>query len=498
MLWQRASTPGSVLYRNTISLRYWYPAAPLMLFYVLILATLNLGVGFAVAESLGRGPRLPSLRSVREWIQYIAWFVFDRAVHFRLPTRTASGIRTASSPTPVKPRSKPAPKPSSGRGEKVSRQAPEPRDADQVDVDTTPAESEPSVEQATATLDEKETPCDTSVEEASVEDMMAGLMQFREKVASLDTKVRKCVRQPETREVQQCVDEFKQANGEYLAHSDAITEKLSRPEAEGDSDALRAKMHKAVEQQANEVRLASQTLEHIDVERDPEAGCQAMLAQSGGLIASSSTLHNELTETRLELACLKGESIECDEMLSDPLTGLPNRIALERHLRQARPADDSDTAIAVALVDVDRLGELNSSLGVQAGDRLLCGIARILKEFSDDGPLLTRFEGQRFAIAFSGQPASDVCSHVEELRQQVEAVHFRDGDDTVAITASCAVADWAKNEELTNLFTRLEAALHEAKRFGRNRTFTHNGHSPAPVVPPEVTVETRTFDLNDL
>jgi hypothetical protein len=38
------------------------------------------------------------------------------------------------------------------------------------------------------------------------------------------------------------------------------------------------------------------------------------------------------------------------------------------------------------------------------------------------------------------------------------------------------------------LFEFLEEALGEAKRYGGNRTFMHDGNSPTPVVPSELTV----------
>jgi hypothetical protein len=39
------------------------------------------------------------------------------------------------------------------------------------------------------------------------------------------------------------------------------------------------------------------------------------------------------------------------------------------------------------------------------------------------------------------------------------------------------------------MLLRAEAALREAKRYGHNRTFVHEGKFPIPVVPPELTIE---------
>jgi len=467
-----------------------------MLFFILIIATLNLGVGFAVAKSMGRGPRTPSRETILEWILYLCWFACDRLIHFRMPRfkrRVSREEPAAPSPSAAKPRTAPA------KSVAASRQAAAaPASAKVPDVVATtttesiePAPASPAIEDKT--LDE---PVSSVVEEASVEDMMAGLMQFRDRIATLDSKVRKCARTPETREVKKCVDEFKQASGEYLATSNKISSQLVQTETEGDSsDELVAKMKQAVEKQASEVRQASQTLEHIDTEGDPEAGCQAMLAQSSSLIASSSQLKDELTETRIEIAKQKGIPIDCQDLLIDDLTQLPSRISLENEIQQHFDGPQASAPLAIALVDMDRLGDLNGEFGAQVGDRLLQGVGQAMQQDLPEGATLGRFEGQRFSMLFPNQVAADVCARVEEMRQQLEAVQFNADSEELSVTASCAVANIEANEDLSAVYSRLEAALTQAKRFGRNRTFMHGGRSPAPVVPPDVSVNARTIKI---
>ena len=45
------------------------------------------------------------------------------------------------------------------------------------------------------------------------------------------------------------------------------------------------------------------------------------------------------------------------------------------------------------------------------------------------------------------------------------------------------------DDSLSTMLLRVEAALREAKRYGHNRTFTHEGKYPTPVVPPELKIE---------
>ena len=55
-------------------------------------------------------------------------------------------------------------------------------------------------------------------------------------------------------------------------------------------------------------------------------------------------------------------------------------------------------------------------------------------------------------------------------------------------TVTCALAEASDEQSEQKLFEFLQEALDEAKRYGGNRTFTHDGSSPTPVVPAEMSV----------
>ena len=69
------------------------------------------------------------------------------------------------------------------------------------------------------------------------------------------------------------------------------------------------------------------------------------------------------------------------QSLHDSLTGLPNRAVLMEHLEHATArAARNGTKLAVLFADVDNLGVVNDSLGYEAGDRLLKGVAARLRD----------------------------------------------------------------------------------------------------------------------
>ena len=85
----------------------------------------------------------------------------------------------------------------------------------------------------------------------------------------------------------------------------------------------------------------------------------------------------------------------------DALTGLSNREALHENVTAALQARADGEHVAVLLIDLDRFKEVNDSLGHDAGDELLCELARRLVEVAGDAPV-SRLGGDEFAIVLAG------------------------------------------------------------------------------------------------
>ena len=85
----------------------------------------------------------------------------------------------------------------------------------------------------------------------------------------------------------------------------------------------------------------------------------------------------------------------------DPLTGLPNRaLFLDRlghALRRAKRQPEGG-GVAVLYMDLDDFKRFNDSLGHQAGDRLLVGVAGLVSALLRIGAMFARFGGDEFAM----------------------------------------------------------------------------------------------------
>lgn len=86
----------------------------------------------------------------------------------------------------------------------------------------------------------------------------------------------------------------------------------------------------------------------------------------------------------------------------DPLTGLPDRRAFERRVHiETRQLRARGGKLAICLLDLDRLRDVNARCGREAGDQVLCSISRNLAEVTEQGAVY-RVGEDEFALVFGG------------------------------------------------------------------------------------------------
>lgn len=110
----------------------------------------------------------------------------------------------------------------------------------------------------------------------------------------------------------------------------------------------------------------------------------------------------------------------------DTLTDLPNQSLFRDRVEQAlNLSDPAEDTLAVAFLVPDRFEKINDTLGHSAGDRLLCEIARRLKNCLQPGDTVARWGGHEFALLLTqsgdaGGIAGTVSRIQAELRKEFE------------------------------------------------------------------------------
>ncbi|HET7752265.1 MAG TPA: diguanylate cyclase [Anaeromyxobacteraceae bacterium] len=157
--------------------------------------------------------------------------------------------------------------------------------------------------------------------------------------------------------------------------------------------------------------------------------------------------------------------------LSDALTGTSNRRALFQRLElETERAERFDHTFAVAMIDVDRFGELNDAHGHLAGDKVLRQIAEILQAGIRKVDLLARHGGEEFAVVLARADREAAVGIAEKLRRAVEDANLVNaGAEGGRVTISVGVAVLRLDaNRIDALVDCADAALFAAKRGGRN------------------------------
>lgn len=191
-----------------------------------------------------------------------------------------------------------------------------------------------------------------------------------------------------------------------------------------------------------------------------------------GLLLDAVLTRRQLAERTTELLRLRAEIAELQqhtddlvgrlraEARTDPLTGLGNRRRWQEELPLAvERARRSGTGLAVALVDVDRLKQLNDTAGHRAGDDLLRAVARGFTSNLRTVDLACRIGGDEFATALPDTSADTAREALERLRSSLPS----------GATCSIGLALWDGHESAEDLVQRADDALYRAKADGRDR-----------------------------
>jgi diguanylate cyclase len=151
---------------------------------------------------------------------------------------------------------------------------------------------------------------------------------------------------------------------------------------------------------------------------------------------------------------------------NDPLTGLPDRVALERALK---PLIGTDDGVALAALDLDHLLEINGDFGAEVGDQALRTLARLLDE-SEPGNVY-RITGDEFMVVMPGLSLEEAFLRVEGLRKQIEDAAERFGlPNRQVVTVKAGVAQHPRDaKDVRGLLEASAAALQAAKEGGGNR-----------------------------
>lgn len=178
------------------------------------------------------------------------------------------------------------------------------------------------------------------------------------------------------------------------------------------------------------------------------------------------TLQTELEQANAELKILSEK---------DALTGLHNRMAMERKLTQEwNVLRRKSEPLSILMIDIDRFKEYNDYYGHQAGDDCLRRVAIIFSSVAHRASdMAARYGGEEFILILPGIALEEAHQMALNLLRSIEAerIEHEHSDHHGHLTISIGVACDIPSETLTiqDLIRNADEALYRAKKQGRNR-----------------------------
>lgn len=158
------------------------------------------------------------------------------------------------------------------------------------------------------------------------------------------------------------------------------------------------------------------------------------------------------------------------EMLSDSLTGLPNRAGFAELLEQT--STDPEQHFAVLIVDLVRFSRINECIGPMAGDELIITVARRLVHALRAGDRLARIGGDEFGVLVRLVEGPGDALHVAKRVQEVLSAPFRLTD--LEIKVECSIGCALMNDGVADsekLVRHAQFALKRAKETGKTEIY---------------------------
>ncbi|NPU84918.1 MAG: sensor domain-containing diguanylate cyclase [Syntrophaceae bacterium] len=159
----------------------------------------------------------------------------------------------------------------------------------------------------------------------------------------------------------------------------------------------------------------------------------------------------------------------------DPLTGLVNRRYLEATLeRELKKAGRQGQSVGVVFMDIDHLGHINQTHGIEEGERIIRDLGTFLGGNIRDEDIACRWGADEFVLILPGSGLDAARRRAENLREMLGDESRKEGLQHLRrVTLSIGVAASPEHGETAgDILQSVRGAVKRAKQEGRDRVCT--------------------------
>ncbi len=159
------------------------------------------------------------------------------------------------------------------------------------------------------------------------------------------------------------------------------------------------------------------------------------------------------------------------EALTDGLTGLPNRRALDRRLQEeTRRSQRYQHSFAYLMIDLDGFKRVNDEYGHPIGDSVLKQVSIELRQIMRETDFLSRYGGDEFAVILPEADREDALAVADKIRHTLEKyLLLLPNDERRQMLSACVgIAVYPEDADVPDELIRVaDQRLYRAKRHGR-------------------------------
>ncbi|RZV52436.1 MAG: sensor domain-containing diguanylate cyclase [Pseudomonadales bacterium] len=218
----------------------------------------------------------------------------------------------------------------------------------------------------------------------------------------------------------------------------------------------------AIDQQPREI-----TEDELIVLRDLAAMVQSEL-QAASLSEAHTGLLEELKEAERA-------------SLIDPMTRIWNRRGGEKLLkREWDSMQRKGKPMAMAMIDIDHFKKVNDTHGHDAGDKVICHVAKMLIKSLRPADILCRWGGEEFLLLFPECEPQNLQHALDRLIKAVHGAPAATPAEPLQVTVSVGAVSIEPSASgcYEDYIKLADNALYEAKGNGRNRFEISSGPEP--------------------
>jgi len=201
------------------------------------------------------------------------------------------------------------------------------------------------------------------------------------------------------------------------------------------------------------------------------------LDSKGKVVGAIETLQDVTERKQAEEALRESQRRYYELSITDNLTGLFNSRHFFSQLQlEKERANRYDRPLSLLLLDVDNFKGYNDTYGHVEGDRVLAGLAKVIRGSLRESDSGYRYGGEEFVAILPETGCDEAMAVAERLRQAFEETPFYPmGHGEVHITVSIGVSCYRPGDELKEFIRRADQGTYQAKSQGKNRVVYRAG-----------------------